>query len=37
MEQAQRVAARSVRRVLAGSTLPVALAAAGGWRKTIVR
>jgi 16S rRNA (cytosine967-C5)-methyltransferase len=30
MEHAQRVAARTVRRVLAGSTLPVALAAAGG-------
>ena len=30
MEHAQRVAARIVRRVLAGATLPVALAAAGG-------
>ena len=30
MEHAQRVAARVVRRVLAGTTLPVALAAAGG-------
>ena len=34
MEHAQRVAARSVRRVLAGATLPVALAPAGGWRRT---
>jgi len=30
MEHAQRVAAKTVRRVLAGSTLPVALAASGG-------
>ena len=30
MEHAQRVAARTVRRVLAGATLPVALAAASG-------
>ena len=30
MEHAQRIAARTVRRVLAGSTLPVALAAANG-------